>query len=86
MEECDGNIGDGHNRSTELAICKTFFDTLTNISSSLVEANKILARVSSRFKPLILSVDAGTSWSCPEDDQSDLFYCCDNCAANIDPP
>ena len=70
IESCDGGVNDGQNRSAELALCNTFFGTLANISATLRRANLLLAGA----EPFILSVDGGTSWSCPEDDGSTACY------------
>lgn len=71
METCDGDMNDGQNRSAELALCATFFGTLANVSATLKQANALLPHGT---KPFILSVDSGTSWSCPEDDGSTACY------------
>ena len=70
IESCDGDLNDGQNRSAELALCDTFFGTLVNISATLKLANQLLPAA----EPFILSVDSGTSWSCPEGDGSTACY------------
>merc|ERR1711969_190566 len=69
VESCDGD--DGHNRSAELALCSDFLGTLANTSATLRAASRLLPAGAERF---ILSVDSGTSWSCPEDDGSTACY------------
>ena len=71
VESCDGDVDDGHNRSTELALCSDFLGTLANTSATLRAASRLLPAGAERF---ILSVDSGTSWSCPEDDSSTACY------------
>ena len=71
IESCDGDVNDGQNRSAELVLCNSFFGTLTNVSAALKAASALLP---AGAEPFILSVDSGTSWSCPEDDGSTACY------------
>eukprot|EP01047_Picozoa_sp_COSAG01_P101890 COSAG01_NODE_31557_length_595_cov_1.580645_1_plen_132_part_10 len=49
----------------------TFLGTLSNVSATLKAANRLLPPGA---EPFILSVDSGTSWSCPEGDGTTACY------------